>query len=392
MFKKKNSKSADVDNIPENASHSLKQEMIRSLLRKNTPESGERLTHSESVKETEDVDAFVNNNPDKNEISVLMKKINDVKDRTIFPKIDFIDGRITFPILSEIGKNESDIEFLDGLCKNEQILERHTFERILVCPHHPDSFSSNVRLYCPKCNSMDIKKLHLVEHIKCGYISEQINFESNSTKITKCPSCNKKIEDSIKELRIPAKWYSCNNCTEKFDNVLLKIHCRNFNHDFDINSAKSIDVPSFKIKTDETGTSIDTREIFEGLKKLLNEIGFKATENYSIQGRSGHYHSIDLYGLNEKNLSVFIFIKKSDSEIDNSEINSKIIQVLDTSPNISILVGFSSISEKAKSIASSYNVSIVASQNPNQIIDSTRKILSKCLVQIGANENAVCKT
>ena len=60
--------------------------------------------------------------------------------------------------------------------------------------------------------------------------------------------------------------------------------------------------------------------------------------------------------------------------------------MLDTSPTIAILVGFSSIAQKAKAIASSYNVSIVASQNINQIVMSTQEILSKHLGAISEDE------
>ena len=81
-------------------------------------------------------------------------------------------------------------------------------------------------------------------------------------------------------------------------------------------------------------------------------MGFESEENHSAKGKSEHYHHIDLYGFDKSGKSVFIFIKKSDETIDNSEINSKIIQVLDTSPDIAILIGFAAIAEKAKSIAS----------------------------------------
>lgn len=384
IFKKKNDQFDDFKKNSEQSVHNLKQEMIKSLLRKknHVPISEIPNYTITNFNTCEPIEI----NPDSENTSVLIGKINQIKDRTIVPTVDLTTGKVTYPLLLEIGKNEDDVKFLENLCTKEQILEKIIHERILVCPKHTTIFSSNVRMYCPKCNSMDIKKLHLVEHINCGYISEQTNFETDSEKVTKCLSCSKKINDTVKELRIPAKWYSCNNCTEKFDDVSLKLHCREYDHDFDINSARSIDIPSFRIKTDESGTSIDTREIFEKLKILLNQFGFQTIENYSVRGRSGHFHSIDLYATNEKNISISIFIKKSDSEIDNSEINSKIIQVLDTSPTIAILIGFSSISEKAKVIATSYNVSIVASQNILQIIESTQEILSQNLGKVNESE------
>ena len=89
-----------------------------------------------------------------------------------------------------------------------------------------------------------------------------------------------------------------------------------------------------------------------------------------------------MYGFNKSGKKIFIFIKKSSQVIDNSEINSKIIQVLDTSPDIAILIGFADMSEKAKSIASSYNISIVSSQDPNGIVPSVEEVLDNQIEKI----------
>jgi hypothetical protein len=69
------------------------------------------------------------------------------------------------------------------------------------------------------------------------------------------------------------------------------------------------------------------------------------------------------------------------------ELDSKIIQVLDTAPKIAILVGHSSISEKTKSIASKYNVSIISSQNPTEILSEVEKIITYRLKKLeGASD------
>ena len=120
--------------------------------------------------------------------------------------------------------------------------------------------------------------------------------------------------------------------------------------------------------------------------ELLTKFGFKADENHSIKGTSGRYHHVDIYGKDSSGKSIMIFIKKAEKEIDNSEINSKIIEVLDTSPSIAILIGFAKISDKAKSIALSYNVSVIASENPDQIIADTENVIKTRLSVLSENE------
>ena len=372
---------------PNITKNSLKTEIIKSLLKRKAKEDSSKKFENFSIVEEKETKIQDSINTDK--IYALIKKINSSKEKMVAPKIDISSGTITYPLLNEINESEDNIEFLEKLsASSADVLEKTVYEKFLVCPQHPESLSVNVRLYCPHCKSMNIEKLHLFEHIKCGHITEKQSFENSDEKNSlKCPSCNKIISDFKKELHVPAMWYLCNHCKEKFDDVLVKLHCRNYNHDFETNQSHMINIPGFKIKSDEDEISIDVSAISNRLTELLQRHGFSVEENYSIKGKSGHYHHIDLFGKTKNGKTIFIFIKKSNNEIDNSEINSKIIQVLDTSPTIAILVGFASISEKAKAIATSYNVSIVSDHDTNQIISSTDDVLNEQLSNLEEDES-----
>lgn len=373
-------------NEPSETKNNLKTEIMKSLLTRKSKDDENK--SKEQIEEIKEKATKINDTIDTDKILTLIKKINSSKEKMVAPRIDISSGKITYPLLTEINEDEENIEFLEKLTDTSaDVLERTVYEKFLVCPQHPESLSVNVRLYCPHCKSMNIEKLHLYEHIKCGYISEKQGFETSDEKNSlKCPSCEKVISDFKKELHVPARWYFCKHCEEKFDDVLVKLHCRNHNHDFETNQSHMINIPGFKIKTDDGEASIDVSAISNRLTELLKKHGFEVEENYSIQGKSGHYHHIDLFGKNKSNKTIFIFIKKSNNAFDNSEINSKIIQVLDTSPTIAILVGFATISEKAKAIATSYNVSIVSDHDTNQIISSTDNVLNEQLSTLGGDE------
>ncbi|RDJ34200.1 MAG: hypothetical protein DWQ18_04710 [Crenarchaeota archaeon] len=360
----------------------LKQAMINSFLHR------QKATEPLDSKTEEKTSEVSTAEPPIDKISQLIKTIQRHKNRVIAPKIDFFNGLVTYPILSEINESEDNVEFLENLSsQNAQILEKIVYEKIIVCPKHSDSFNINVRLYCKKCSSMDIEKLHLLEHTRCGYISERGKFEHDEkNEIVSCPSCKKPIKDHSKEIRIPAMWYECNNCNEKFDDVMVKLYCRKHDHDFDTSNAATISVNGYKLRDDNYDANSDTIQLQQKLLHVLSKFGFNADENYSIKGTSGRYHHVDIYGKNDSGKSIMIFIKKAEKEIDNSEINSKIIEVLDTSPSIAILIGFATISDKAKSIALSYNVSVIASENPEQIISDTENVIKARLSVLSENE------
>jgi hypothetical protein len=315
--------------------------------------------------------------PESEKISKLISIIESSKEKMVIPSISIDQGKISYPLLSLIEEDGENLDFLEKLASpNFDVLERFVYERLMVCNEHPGSMSTSLRIYCPHCGSIDISKLHLIEHKRCGYISENKNFEiSPEGKIIQCPSCKKPIKDEKKEIAKPAMWYNCNECKDKFDDVGLKIHCRKFNHDIEVTDAQSLLIPGFKIKNLGDNSNASISPILNPLKKLLDSFGFSAEENYTVTGKSGNNYRINIYGEDELKRTVFIFIRNPNAENDNSELNSKIIEVLDTSPTATILIGFPSISEKAKTITGNYNISLITEKDPNKILSSIKDIL-----------------
>ncbi len=317
-------------------------------------------------------ETFVIEGKGKDKVSSLIRLIKSSHEKTLIPKLELSTGFYTYPQLTEIGEDPKNIQFLENLTSGSvDLLEKIVYERIAVCPQHPDSLDVNVRLYCPKCHSVDIEKLHLFEHKICGFISETKNFTTVNS-IIECPSCKKPIKDKQREIRIPAMWYTCNSCTEKFDDILLQMYCRKFNHDFDTNMAGTVSIPGYILKDSQISLDYD-QSLLTNIKDLLQEHKFITEENFSLKGKSGHYHNIDLIATNPNTDTVFICILKAENAIDESEVNSKIIEMLDCNPTKSVIVGH--LSKKAISLASKYDISIIDSFEKDVVLTSLSEIL-----------------
>ncbi len=321
-------------------------------------------------KKTETVQTSLSDN---DKISSLIQLIKSTDKKILVPELDISTGIFIFPQLSEIGEDPKNVQFLENLTSDSiDILEKTVYERITVCPQHPDSLQVNVRLYCPKCNSIDIEKLHLLEHKVCGFISETKNF-GFANSVLECPSCKKPINDKKNELRIPAMWYNCLSCVEKFDDVIMKMYCRKFEHSFDTNMAGTVSIPGYILKDSQSTASYDP-SLISHIKNLLQEHKFISEENHSLKGKSGHYHNIDLIATNPNTDTIFIFILQSDNTLDESRINSKIIQVLDCNPTKTVIIG--NLSDKAKSLASRYDISVIDSFEKNEVLSTLKTILT----------------
>ncbi|QDI89633.1 hypothetical protein Nisw_08910 [Candidatus Nitrosopumilus sp. SW] len=315
--------------------------------------------------------------PSPNKSVRLIQEIQKLPDKTIIPFVDYNEGQLLYPILSEIGQSSDNLSYLDGLV-SDGILEKKIYEKLIVCPIHSDTFSSSVRLYCPKCHSMDVEKLNLFEHKKCGYITESSNFDFSDNEKSYCPSCKKPITNFEKEIRVPAMWYQCNDCSEKFDDAVVKLHCRKYEHDFDTNSGQFVSTFRYKLKNSEISVNSDTSEIKDEIQKLLVGFNFDSHLNYSIQGKSNNIHEIPIYGKNKTSgESILIFIKNQSHGIDQTDMNSILVPKLDIGPTHTLLITVSAITDGVEQLAKHYGIYIICEPDSSQIISAVEEFVSE---------------
>ena len=376
MFKKKSM--PNDGNLASKTEHKLPGlENISSLFRGNSNESKnevivENIPIEESLPSSDVIPKASNNKAVK-----LIQEVQKLEDRTIKPFVDYNEGHLFYPILSKIGEVQDNITCLDDLV-SDGILEKKVYEKLIVCPVHPDTFSSSMRLYCPKCHSMDVEKLNLFEHKKCGYITESTNFDFVEHESSSCPSCKKEIKNFEKEIRVPAMWYQCDDCSEKFDNAVIKLHCRKHEHDFDTNSGQFVTTYSYKLKNSEISINSDTNQIKDELLKLLQGYNFNAKLNVSIKGKSGNVHDIPIYAKSKiSNESILIFIKNPSGGIDQTELNSILVPKLDIDPTNTLLVTVSDINDGMENFAKHYGIHLISEPDFAQILSRVEYFVSE---------------
>ena len=313
--------------------------------------------------------------PSTNKAVKLIQEVQKLDDRTIKPFVDYNEGLLFYPILSRIGEMQDNVACLDDLV-SDGILEKKVYEKLIVCPVHPDTFSSSVRLYCPKCRSMSVEKLNLFEHKKCGYITESTNFDFSDQDNSNCPSCEKPIKNFEKEVRVPAMWYQCDDCEEKFDNAVIKLHCRKHEHDFDTNSGQFITTFSYKLKNSEISINSDTNQIKDELLKLLEGFNFDGKLNISIKGKSGNVHEIPIYAKSKiTGESILIFIRNQPTGVDQSDMNSILVPKLDIDPTNTLLVTVSGVNDGIESFADHYGIHLISEPDFSQILSRVEEFV-----------------
>lgn len=334
----------------------------------------------EQVEQSQQAKVGTSENFTDEQITKLIHIISAEPDNTIKPIVNFEENAASYPALKEFGDDIQNTSILEQLSSPQaDILEKGVFERLAVCPEHPQHFAITLRLYCSACMSMDIKKLELYEHKACGYIAEGHEFgvASKNEIITKCPSCKNTIRDAGKEIRQLGMWYQCNSCGTKFDNCIMKLHCRKFDHDFDINQAGTLTIPYFKAKKESKTIKSYIFSLIPQIGKQIASHGFTVDESSTVKGKSGVTHKVSLYAYNNQNKTIIVEIKSLETEITETEMESMLGKVFDISPTFAIFIGIPSISEKAKAMAGAHNISAITGQNFVDILNSVESILKK---------------
>jgi hypothetical protein len=308
---------------------------------------------------------------------LLLLEIEKLHDKTIKPVVDFNENCLFYPILSKIGQSPDDVEFLDDLAV-DGTLNKEVFEKLMICPVHPDAFSSSVRLYCPKCNSLNVEKLNLYEHKRCGFITENSEYDFSDPKNSTCPSCKRKIVDFKKEIRIPAAWHQCIDCTEKFDNAIVKLYCRQHEHDFDINSSQFVTTYSYRLKDYDAPITSDDDKMHDDLEKLLNEFNFKTEFKASVKGKSGNAHKVPIYAKNNSNgEAMAIFINRQIEKVSQADINAILIPILDLGPKNTLLLSTTEAEEGVEPMAKQYGIQIISDSDLSKIIHHVDEFVSE---------------
>ena len=374
MFRKKTNENSKLESKPGHKIVGL--DNISSIFKGNSNESKIEPKIEKLIEESTRIDDSDSPKPSTSKAVKLIQEVQKLKDRTITPFVDYNEGLIFYPILSKIGEVQDNITCLDDLV-SDGILEKKIYEKLIVCPIHPDTHSSSVRLYCPKCHSLNVEKLNLFEHKICGYITENTNFDFTDPENSRCPSCKKSIKNFEKEIRVPAMWYQCIDCVEKFDNAVIKLHCRKYEHDFDTNSGQFVPTYCYKLKNSESSINSDTNQIKDDLLKLLQGFNFDANLNIQIKGKSNNIHEIPIYGKSSiTNESILIFIKNQPDGINQSDMNSILVPKLDIDPTKTLLLTVSGINDGVENLAKHYGIHLIAESDFSQIITRVEKFVS----------------
>ncbi len=172
-------------------------------------------------------------------------------------------------------------------------------------------------------------------------------------------------------------WYQCYSCHEKFDNVVFRLYCRKYDHDYDTNAAKFFPTFSYSLKSEESDDSVDSSNLVDIISPLLIGHNFTISKNHSITGKSGNMHTIPFFAKNpETDESILIFIKNKADFIDESDLNPILVTILDIGQKNIIFLTNTTVKERVFNTAKAYGVKIISKPDADSLTSDLQNYLS----------------
>jgi transcription elongation factor Elf1 len=299
-------------------------------------------------------------------LSGEIKKIEPVYD----PKVGY-----RYPVVEAIIGEASQVEpFLNKLHK-AGVLEKKLHDKLLLCPEC-SSADISTRYCCPFCKSLDIQKSSLVEHVKCGYMDLEANFQIGDKYV--CPKCHEELSKIDIDYRKAGIWCVCNNCGKSFDVAVPSHFCRSCMANSTFEEIVIKDVYSYTLKKDVSTESSLNWFLVAAIREFLMQEGLNVESPSLLKGKSGANHTFDIVaykGDKSRNAIVVDLAMSAESVVSEQPIIALFAKIFDVSPEKAFLIAMPKLSENGKKMAELYKIRAIEAENQEQALKALKESL-----------------
>jgi len=291
----------------------------------------------------------------------------------------------TFPLIEAvIGDSAAAEEFLNHL-HSIGILKREIFDKVISCPKCGSS-SVSVRYCCPYCQSFNVKKSSLVEHIQCGYIDVEDRFKQKEKLV--CPRCHNELNKPDVNYRKAGVWCACNDCAKNFDIPVTSHFCRECKNIFVFEDAIYKDVYSYILNQEvmkEAGVGFI---MVAPLREFFQNLGFNVESPGFLKGKSGASHMFDVAawkGGITRQVIVIDLATSGEDAVSEQAIIAMFAKVYDVAPDRAVLIAIPRLTENGKKLAGLYKIELIEGKSQKEALKALEKATG--LVQITSEPN-----
>jgi ssDNA-binding Zn-finger/Zn-ribbon topoisomerase 1 len=236
-----------------------------------------------------------------------------------------------------------------------RILKSSFYDAVITCPECKSTILT-MHNRCPKCQSHNVTKTSLTEHIPCGNIEQRNNYKNDT-----CPKCGVLLVEG--QFRNMGRWYICNDCGERSETPEADIICRSCNKKFAPKEADSKEIPKYGLNPSKLTEIRQNVASLEDVRVVLEELGFTITIPGLIVGeKSGIQHHFSLIAtkqVNDQQMLIALDHAVSETEVQASPLILYIYKTSEVAVDIPVFVAMPKLQDTARKIAQGHNILLV---------------------------------
>lgn len=281
-----------------------------------------------------------------------------------------------YPPVNGVSRKTSKVEEFLFRLVDAGILERELYDKILSCPNC-GSPKISIHYNCPHCESFNISKSALIEHLKCGYIDTEEHFKSGS-KLA-CPKCNQELAKPDFDHRRAGIWCMCNDCHKNFDIPVPSHFCRSCHTNFTFEDAVYEEVYSYRLSEEAKQEASLGWTLVTPIKELLEMEEFKVETPGFLKGKSGAKHMFDVAATRKddsKQVTVIDLVTSNGAIVSEQSVVAMFAKVYDATPQNAYLIAIPKITESGKKMAKLYSIKLIEAEDLKEATKALKSVLA----------------
>jgi hypothetical protein len=285
-----------------------------------------------------------------------------------------------YPVVEAIVGDASSAESFLNKLYEVGILERRLYDKIIYCPKC-DSGSISIHYCCPYCKSYDVQRSALIEHVKCGYMDIEENFQKENKLV--CPKCHEELRKLDVDYRKAGMWCACKDCGKSFDIPVTAHFCRNCHANFMFEDAIIKDIYAYALKEEVKEEVAIGWVVIAPIRDFLQENGFKVESPAFIKGKSGANHMFDIAAYKgeeeeaAQKVTVIDLATSAENAVSEQPVIALFAKIYDVSPEKAYLIAIPKMSENGKKMAELYSIKLIEAKNQKEAIKALSAVMLK---------------
>lgn len=310
----------------------------------------------------------------RTDLQKILHKIKDSNLDVIEPSFTYSKS-VEYPSIQDedisSGAAESALEDLSKL----EILTKEVSSNIGLCPVcHTHRLS--VHFTCSICGSPSLEKVNVLEHLTCGYIAPEKDFQKEGQLV--CPKCRKTLKALGVDYKRQRNVYKCLKCGALIPIPDRLYSCEN-NHKFREDELIIKNIYRYEVNPVSRNIidqlTLDLRPIqVEGIR-----LGLYVRSPAIVKGNSGVEHEFsialwkDVKYIDRPEIVIDIYL--SDKPANEMTVLALYAKIIDVGVKKAILGVLPGLNEEARKLAKAYGIKVIESKDADTLVEEIRKIL-----------------